>query len=82
MPHKAKKERPEALAAFAESSRSKKKVKVSLTATDETAPIPTDPEKKDSAASKVLQEGVTGEDRGAEEAIEQLPDRIIESRKK
>jgi hypothetical protein len=81
MPRKAKKERPEALAAFAESARSKKKVNASLTATEHTRPIPTDPKKKDDAATKVLQEGATGEDRGAEEAVDELPDRIIESRK-
>ena len=81
MPNKPKKERPEALAAFAESSRARKKVKVSLEATERTKPIPTDSGKKDVAAAKVLQEGVTGEDRGAEEAIDELPDRIIESRK-
>ena len=81
MKNKRKNERPEALAAFAESSRSKKKVKVSLTATEHTAPIPTDSKKKDRAATKVLQEGVTGEDHGADRAIDELPDRIIESRK-
>jgi hypothetical protein len=75
-----KNERPEALAAFAKSSRSPKKVKVSLVATDETTPIPTDSKDKDVAATKVLQEGVTGTDHGAEEAIDKLPDRIIESR--
>jgi hypothetical protein len=81
MPRKAKKERPEALAAFAESARSEKKVDVSLTATEHTKPIPTDPRKKDDAATKVLQEGVTGENHGAEEAIDELPDRITQSRK-
>jgi hypothetical protein len=73
-------ERPEALAAFAESARSEEKVKTSLKATEHTAPIPTDSKKKDVAATKVLQEGVTGIDQGAEEAIDELPDRIIESR--
>ncbi|HEY7763382.1 MAG TPA: hypothetical protein VIB38_00205 [Aestuariivirgaceae bacterium] len=81
MSQKAKKERPEALAAFAESARSEKKVDVSLTATEHTKPIPTDPKKKDDAATKVLQEGATGEDRGAEKAVDELPDRIIQSRK-
>jgi hypothetical protein len=74
-------ERPEALAAFAESARSEEKINTSLTATEHTAPIPTDSKKKDVAATKVLQEGVTGTDQGAEEAINELPDRIIESRK-
>jgi hypothetical protein len=81
MTKESKNERPEALAAFAESARSKKKLKTSLTATEQTAPIPTDSKKKDRAATKVLQEGVTGTDHGAEEAINELPDRIIESRK-
>lgn len=81
MAQKRKKERPEALAAFAESARSEKKVKVSLTARENTKPIPTDPKKKDDAATKVLQEGATGEEHGAEEAVDELPDRIIESRK-
>jgi hypothetical protein len=78
---KDRKEQPEALAAFAVSARSKKKVKTTLTATEQTAPIATDSKKKDRAATKVLQEGVTGADQGAEEAIDELPDRIIESRK-
>jgi hypothetical protein len=34
---------------------------------------------KDEAARKVLQGGVTGEDKGADEAIERPPDRVIES---
>ena len=73
---------PEALATFAEASRAKSKTpdKSSLTATDETAPIPTNSRKKDEAATKVLREGVTGTDQGAEEAVDELPDRIIESR--
>lgn len=56
---KDRKEQPEALAAFAVSARSKKKVKTTLTATEQTAPIATDSKKKDRAATKVLQEGVT-----------------------
>jgi hypothetical protein len=35
---------------------------------------------KDEAARKVLQDGVTGEDKGAEQAIKRLPDRVVESR--
>lgn len=77
-----KKENPEALAKFAETARSEdKKDNTGLNATRETTPIPTDSKLKDEAATKVLQEGVTGEDHGAEEAIDELPDRIIESRK-
>jgi hypothetical protein len=77
-----KKERPESLATFAEASRSggKKPDDLGLVADPHTAPIPTDSKKKDEAATKVLQEGVTGKDRGSEEAIDKLPDRIIESR--
>jgi hypothetical protein len=79
---KTTKQRPEALAAFAEAARSddNKSKNLGLFATPNTAPIPTDSEQKDDAATKVLQEGVTGEDHGAEEAIDKLPDRIIESR--
>ena len=51
-----------------------------LTANKHTKPIPTDPKKKAVAATKVLQEGVTGENKGAEAAIDRLPDRIIASR--
>jgi hypothetical protein len=77
-----KKERPEALATFAEASRSdgKKPDDLGLVADENTAPILTDSKMKDKAARKVLQEGVTGEDKGAEAAIDRLPDRIIESR--
>jgi hypothetical protein len=79
---KTTKQRPEALAAFAQASRAdgNKPETLGLVATPSTAPIPTDSEEKDDAATKVLQEGVTGEDHGAEEAIDKLPDRIIESR--
>jgi hypothetical protein len=49
---KDRKEQPEALAAFAVSARSKKKVKTTLTATEQTAPIATDSKKKDRAATK------------------------------
>lgn len=76
-------QQPEALATFAEAARSKDKVKpddIGLEADENSAPIPTDSKQKDKAATKVLQEGVTGKDKGAEEAIDKLPDRIIESR--
>jgi hypothetical protein len=78
-----KKERPESLATFAEASRAdgKKPDDLGLVADEHTAPIPTDSKLKDKAATKVLQEGVTHEKKGAEEAIDRLPDRIIESRK-
>ena len=77
------KQRPEALAQFAETARTeKKKDRPGLVADEATAPIPTDSKAKDKAATKVLQEGVTGKDHGAEEAVDKLPDRIIESRNK
>ena len=77
-----KEERPEALATFAEASRSggKKPDELGLVADKHTGPIPTDSKMKGKAATKGLQEGVTGKDKGAEEAIDRLPDRIIESR--
>ena len=77
----AAKQRPEALAQFAETARtSKRKERPGLVADKETAPIPTNSKAKDDAATRVLQEGATGEDHGAEEAIDRLPDRILESR--
>jgi hypothetical protein len=76
-----KKQRPEALAQFAETARTeKRKDRPGLVADNDTAPIPTNSKAKDEAATKVLQEGATGEDHGSEEAIDRLPDRIIESR--
>jgi len=76
-------ERPEALAAFAKASRHDgvKPDDLGLTADAGTEPIPTSSKAKDRAATKVLQEGVTHEDKGSREAIDKLPDRIIESRK-
>ena len=76
-------ERPEALATFAKASRHDgvKPDDVGLTADESTKPIPTSSKQKDRAATKVLQEGVTHEDKGSREAIDKLPDRIIESRK-
>ena len=75
------KQRPEALAQFAETARDeKRKDRPGLVADEETTPIPTNSKAKDDAATRVLQEGATGEDHGAEEAIDRLPDRILESR--
>jgi len=68
---------PEALANFAATARSA--AKVSPTGgrhdTPDTAPLPTDPNRKADAATKVLREGVLREDQGADEAIDALPDR-------
>ena len=76
-------QRPEALATFAEASRHDgvKPSNLGLTADEHTAPIATNSKDKDIAATKVLQEGVTGKDKGADEAIDKLPDRIVESRR-
>jgi len=77
------KQRPEALAQFAESARQGERTGVSgLTATEATAPIPTPSKAKDDAATRVLAEGATGQDFSSEEAIERLPDRILESQEK
>lgn len=75
-------ERPEALATFAAAARNegKKPESIGLTATGETAPISADPGLKQEAATRVLQEGVTGEDRGSDKLIDQLPDRILDNR--
>jgi hypothetical protein len=72
------KEQPEALATFAAAAihAGKKPGNVGLTATKETAAIPTNPGDKVDAATKVLREGVLGTDQGAEAAIDKLPDRI------
>ena len=69
-------QRPEALATFAEAARAdgRKPVEIGLTATPDTAPIPTDSAEKDRAATKVLQRGVTGQDAGADAAVDALPD--------
>ena len=82
-----KKQRPEALAKFAQSAREKNKAhaghasgKDELTADRHTKPIPTDPDKKQDAATRVLREGATGKDHGSDEVIDKLPDRIRESR--
>ena len=79
---KSHKQQPEALATFAEASRQggKKPDDLGLEADKNTAPIPTDSEQKQQAAEKVLRKGATGKDEGVEEAIDELPDRIIKSR--
>lgn len=75
------KQRPEALAQFAETARTeKRRDRPGLVADQSTAPIPTSSDAKDEAATKVLQEGATGREHGAEEAIDKLPDRIFDSR--
>jgi hypothetical protein len=73
---------PGSLETDSETSRAggKKPDKLGLIADEHIAPIPTDSKMKDEAARKVLQDGVTGEDKGAEQAIKRLPDRVVESR--
>ena len=70
-------ERPEALAKFAEVARNDdgKPVRNGTQANAENAPIPMDPTQKQDAATKVLREGVLQQDQGADEAVDQLPDR-------
>lgn len=79
MAHKQKTDgqQPEALATFAKSARSggKKPEDVGLTATRDTAPIPGNLKREQKAATKVLAEGATGRDKGAEKAVDALPDR-------
>ena len=76
------KAQPEALATFAKASRNdgKKPEDQDLTAKKGTEPIPASSKDKDRAATKVLQEGVTHENKGSREAIDKLPDRIVEGR--
>lgn len=69
-------QQPEALATLAAAAKSTAKPKkVGLTATAETAPVKTDPKKKQDAAAKVLKEGATGKSAGAKAAVKALPDR-------
>ncbi len=78
------KDQPEALATFAASARNdgKKPEDIGLSATAETEAIPTDPKRKADAATKVLREGVLHKDQGAEEAIDALPDRTRDIKKR
>ncbi|MBN8942826.1 MAG: hypothetical protein J0H01_25210 [Rhizobiales bacterium] len=70
-------QQPESLATFGAAARKggKKPADLGLVATRETAPIATSSKAKDQAATKVLQRGVTGKDRGADAAANALPDR-------
>lgn len=75
--------RPEALAKFAEVARNAdgKPVREGVKATAETAPIPTDPNLKQDAATRVLREGVLHRNQGAKNAIKKLPDRTAKNGK-
>lgn len=75
-------QQPEALATFAEAARAdgKKPDALGLTADGDTTPVPTDSARKDEAARKVLERGVTGRDNGVEEAVDSLPDRTLQGK--
>jgi hypothetical protein len=79
-----KKQQPEALAEFAESARNDSQKGSSdakpLEADEHTKPMPEDNAKKHDAATRILHEGATGEDQNSEDAVEDIPDRITESR--
>lgn len=78
------KSQPEALATFAATARNagKKPDSIGLSATSATKAIPTSPKKKADAATRVLQEGVTGRDHKADAAIDALPDRAMKPGKR
>jgi hypothetical protein len=73
---------PEALAEFAKSARAAepRKEDKSLAATAKTAPKPRDLKTEQNVATKVLQQGATGQNKDAIAAVKKLPDRIIQSR--
>lgn len=75
---------PEALATFAASARNegKKPGSIGLGATPATKPVRTSSKAKADAATRVLQEGVTGRDHGADAAIDALPDRAMKPGKR
>jgi hypothetical protein len=75
---------PEALAQFAKSARNagKDAAAPGLTADEETAPVPADPDVEHTAATKVLREGVFKHDEGSQDEIEKLPDRITKEHSK
>jgi uncharacterized protein YqeY len=76
------KQRPEAVAEFAETARheSSSKDPKDMTADEHTAPIPVDNEVKHDVAEKILNAGAHGEKIDIEETVEPIPDRVIESR--
>lgn len=78
----AKEQQPEALAEFAETARSAdpKGEKKSLDADQHTNPIPTQNQDKHQAATDILKKGAAGEDVDVEAEVEDLPDRINDSR--
>jgi hypothetical protein len=68
---------PESLANFAATARSASGVSPTggRRSTPGTDAIPTDPDLKADAATKILREGTLHKDQGADEAIDRLPDR-------
>ena len=70
-------QQPEVLATFAAATRGDgtKPDTIGLLATPETRPLNTNLNAKHAAATKVLQEGTTHTDRGADKAVRSLPDR-------
>lgn len=78
------KDQPEALATFAATARNdgKKPKDIGLHATDETKALPTNPKQKADAATKVIREGVLRKDQGADEAVDALPDRTRETKRR
>jgi hypothetical protein len=68
---------PEALASLAETARNKGERPAALDHPEAEAgrAVAADPEAKAKAATKVLREGVTNRDEGADEAVDALPDR-------
>lgn len=68
---------PEALATFAATARNdgRKPDSIGLHATAETQALPADSALKDEAATRLLRKGLSGEDEGAREALDALPDR-------
>ncbi len=77
-----KKENPEALAEFAKSARAAATAKEDkpLLATAKTSHKPRNLKQEQTAATKVLQEGATGQKKGALAAVKKLPDRVTQSR--
>jgi hypothetical protein len=75
---------PEALATFAATARNdgKKPAHIGLKATPDTAPLSVPVEQEIDAATKVLHEGATGENVGADEAVKAIPDRVTAHRAK
>ncbi len=76
------KQRPEALAEFAESARKTPDTRKKLGADAHTAPIPTSNRDKHDVATRLLDQGAHEHEADPDEAGEdKLPDRIVESRK-